>query len=111
LKQIVAPLALAILAPAFAAGMSTAPTAARPTPKAAMHDCLIERTFPAGALRGLDNAANTKVNAYGAIAGVRWVQSYAGANETKTSCGYEAPSEATVSKAAELNPLPIESIA
>jgi Protein of unknown function (DUF4242) len=71
---------------------------------------LIERTFPAGALKGLDTATKKKVNANNASVGVRWVQSYANADETKTFCVYEGPSEAAVRKAAELNKLPVDSI-
>jgi hypothetical protein len=41
---------------------------------------------------------------------VRWVQSYANADETKTFCVYEGPSEDAVRKAAELNKLPVDSI-
>jgi len=42
--------------------------------------------------------------------GVRWVESYANADETKTFCVYEGPNEAAVRKAAELNKLPVDSI-
>jgi Protein of unknown function (DUF4242) len=75
-----------------------------------VHRYLVERTFPAGALKGLDAATKKKVNANNATVGVRWVQSYANADETKTFCVYEGPSEAAVRKAAELNKLPVDSI-
>lgn len=75
-----------------------------------VHRYLIERTFPPGALKGLDAATKKKVNANNESVGVRWVQSYANADETKTFCVYEAPSEAAVRKAAELNKLPVDSI-
>ncbi len=78
--------------------------------KVAVHRYLIERTFPAGALKGLDAATKKKVNANNASVGVKWVQSYANADETKTFCVYEGPSEAAVRKAAELNKLPVDSI-
>jgi hypothetical protein len=75
-----------------------------------VHRYLIERTFPAGALEGLDAATKEKVNSNNASVGVRWVQSYANAAKTKTYCIYEGPSEAAVRKAAELNKLPVDSV-
>ncbi|MCX7056952.1 MAG: DUF4242 domain-containing protein [Proteobacteria bacterium] len=78
--------------------------------KSPLHRYLIERTFPAGALKGLDAATKKKVNDNNASVGVRWVQSYANADETKTYCVYEGPSEAAVRKAAELNKLPVDSV-
>ncbi len=73
---------------------------------------LIERTFPPGALAGLDAATKEKVNTNNASVGVRWVRSYANANadKTKTHCIYEGPSEAAVRRAAALNALPVDSI-
>jgi hypothetical protein len=97
-----------LLTPAFAAGVIAQP-AASPV-KNSMHRYLVERTFPAGALKGLDAATKKKVNANNATVGVRWVQSYANADETKTFCVYEGPSEAAVREAAELNKLPVDSI-
>jgi hypothetical protein len=82
--------------------------AAQPAPK--VHRYLIERTFPAGALAGLDAATKAKVNNNNASLGVRWVQSYANADKTKTFCVYEGPSEAAVRQAAELNGLPVDSV-
>jgi hypothetical protein len=79
-------------------------------PAPATHRYLIERTFPAGALEGLDAATKAKVNSNNASVGVRWVQSYANAAKTKTYCVYEGPSEAAVRKAAELNGLPVDSV-
>jgi hypothetical protein len=79
--------------------------------KPATHRYLVERSFPAGALKGLDAATKAKVNANNASVGVRWVQSYANADETHTYCIYEGPSEAAVRKAAELNKLPVDSVA
>ena len=75
-----------------------------------VHRYVIERTFPAGALEGLDAATKDKVNTNNASVGVRWVQSYANAAKTKTYCVYEGPSEAAVRKAAELNGLPVDSV-
>lgn len=75
-----------------------------------MHRYLIERTFPARALEGLDAATKAKVNANNASVGVRWVTSYANGDRTRTFCIYEGPSEAAIRKSAELNGLPIDSI-
>jgi hypothetical protein len=97
-----------LLTPVFATGV-LAQTEAPPA-KTPVHRYLIERTFPAGALKGLDAATKKKVNANNASVGVRWVQSYANADETKTFCVYEGPSEAAVRKAAELNKLPVDSV-
>jgi hypothetical protein len=57
-----------------------------------------------------EQATKKQVNANNASVGVRWIQSYANADETKTFCIYEGPSEAAVRKAAELNKLPVDSI-
>jgi hypothetical protein len=103
---------------ALAAGLlSVAAFAAEPAKTAAdsqtapkVHRYLIERTFPAGALEGLDAATKEKVNSNNASVGVRWVQSYANAAKTKTYCIYEGPNEAAVRKAAQLNKLPVDSV-
>jgi hypothetical protein len=81
-----------------------------PTQPAKMHRYIIERTFPRGALDHLDSSTKAKVNQNNTVAGVRWVQSYANPDETKTYCIYEGPNEAAVRKAAELNSLPVDSI-
>jgi hypothetical protein len=107
MKRLIAGLLLCAATQAFAAD-EPAPPAAQPP--VVMHRYLIERTFPAGALKGLDAATKKKVNANNASVGVRWVQSYANADETKTFCVYEGPSEAAVRKAAELNKLPVDSV-
>jgi Protein of unknown function (DUF4242) len=107
-KRIIALASVLVFAGAFAADPPT-PSAA-PVAKPAAHRYLIERTFPAGALAGLDAATKRKVNANNASVGVRWVESYANAATTKTFCIYEGPSEAAVRKAAALNKLPVDSI-
>jgi hypothetical protein len=108
MKKLIAILSILALSPALAS--EPAAPAQSPVAKAGTHRYLIERTFPAGALKGLDAATKQKVNANNASVGVRWVQSYANADETKTFCIYEGPSEAAVRKAAELNKLPVDSI-
>ena len=74
------------------------------------HRYLIERTFPPGALDGLDAATKAKVNANNASVGVSWVKSYANADKTKTYCIYEGPSEEAIRESARLNSLPIDRI-
>lgn len=71
---------------------------------------LIERTFPAGALDGLDAEAKARVNANNAAAGVRWIKSFASSDQTKTFCVYEGPSEDAIRQAAALNGLPVDSV-
>lgn len=90
-----------LLAPAFAAD---APA------RTATHRYMIERTFPAGALEGLDAEVKAKVNANNAKVGVRWLHSYANEDKTRTYCLYEGPSESAIRESAKLNALPIDSI-
>jgi hypothetical protein len=108
MKMLISLWSFLLLSPAFAADPPAQP-AASPA-KSSEHRYLVERTFPAGALKGLDAATKKKVNANNASVGVRWVESYANADETKTFCVYEGPSEAAIRKAAELNKLPVDSI-
>lgn len=108
MKHLIAATLLALALPALADAPATGPAAA-PSPTAT-HRYVVERTFPAGALAGLDAATKQKVNATNASVGVRWVESFANADQTKTYCIYEGPSEAAVRKAAELNRLPVDSI-
>jgi hypothetical protein len=108
MKTLIALSATLILARAFAAdGPAPAPAA---SPGPAIHRYLIERTFPPGALAGLDATAKAKVNATNAEFGVRWVTSYANADETKTYCIYEGPSEIAVRKAATANNIPVDTV-
>ena len=90
----------------FIAGSSLAATAAEPAP--ATHRFLIERTFPAGAIDGVDAAVKQKVNANNKSLDVNWEKSYANAEKTKTYCVYTGPSEAAVREAAKLNGLPVD---
>jgi Protein of unknown function (DUF4242) len=103
LAAIVGPLLVAL---ALLASAQTPPAA----PGNGTHRYVVERTFPAGALDGLDAALKAKVNANNARYGVHWVMSYANAAKTKTYCIYEAPSEIAIRKAATANALPIDSI-
>lgn len=82
--------------------------AVEPAPVA--HRYLVERTFPEGALDGVDAAAKAKVNAGNQSLGVGWEKSYTNANKTKTFCIYNGPSEAAVRDAAKLNGLPVDNV-
>jgi hypothetical protein len=108
MKKLIAVVGCLLFASAFAG--EPAKTAAATQPSPSVHRYLIERTFPAGALEGLDAATKAKVNSNNASLGVRWIQSYANADKTKTFCVYEGPNEAAVRKAAELNKLPVDSV-
>jgi hypothetical protein len=90
------------------AGSAMAATAAEPSQTT--HRYLVERTFPAGALDGVDAAAKAKVNENNATLNVTWEKSYANADKTKTYCVYDGPSEAAVREAAKLNGLPVDNV-
>ncbi len=101
---------LIALAAVLAATAALADGPATVAPPAAVHRYLIERTFPPGALAGLDAAAKARVNSTNARFGVRWVTSYANADETRTFCIYEGPSEAAVREAARANGIPVDAV-
>ena len=106
MKIVTATLAVLLAAPAWG-GDSPAATG---EDAAQVHRYVIERTFPPGALDGLDAAAKARVNANNASVGVSWITSLANADRTKTYCVYEGPSEAAIRQAAALNNLPVDSI-
>jgi Protein of unknown function (DUF4242) len=91
-----------------AAVMTISGSCMAPVPAPATRRFLIERTFPVGALAGVDAAAKQKVNANNKSLGVAWEKSYANANKTRTYCIYTAPSEEAVRQAAKLNGLPVD---
>jgi len=74
------------------------------------HRYVIERSFPKGALDGLDADAKAQVNRNNAQFGVKWVMSYANADRTRTFCIYEGPSEDAIRAAAKANKLPVDSV-
>jgi hypothetical protein len=84
--------------------------AAPAEPPRATQRYLIERTFPEGALDGVDAAAKKKVNDNNATLNVTWEKSYANADKTKTYCVYDGPSETAVREAAKLNGLPVDNV-
>jgi hypothetical protein len=103
-------LACLLIGAAFAGEPTLHSHASSPTAGTSMHRYIVERTFPAGALAGLDAATKARVNARNASVGVRWVKSYATADKTRTFCIYEGPSEQAVRKAAALNHLPVDRV-
>ena len=88
--------------------VDTAP--AVPLPAKGMHRYMVVRTFPAGALAGLDAAGKKAVNKCNSEHGVRWVYSYANADKTKTFCIYDSPSEQAIQDAATANKIPVDYI-
>ena len=74
------------------------------------HRYLVERTFPAGALDGVDATVKKKVNANNQSLDVNWEKSYTNADKTKTYCVYDGPTPASIQRAATANGLPIDSI-
>ena len=79
-------------------------------PKPAMRRYLITRTFPAGALDGVDAAVKKQVNENNKAVDVTWERSYANADKTKTFCIYNGPNEAAIREAAKRNSLPVDTV-
>ena len=71
---------------------------------------MILRTFPAGALDGVNADVKKVVNDNNQVLGVTWEHSYANADKTKTFCVYSGPSEVAVREAAKRNNLPVDSV-
>jgi hypothetical protein len=95
---------------AMLAGSAFAADKATPAAAVATHRYIVERTFPRGALDGLDSAKKAEVNRTNARFGVRWLTSYANADQTRTFCVYEGPDEGAIRNAATANSLPVDSI-
>jgi len=74
------------------------------------HRYIIQRTFPQGALAGLDAATKAKVNQTNARFGVKWLMSFANGDKTTTFCVYEGPTEAAIRAAAAANHLPVDAV-
>ena len=94
--------------PAPAAVASPAPAVAAPA--AGLKRYMVVRTFPAGALAGLDAAGERAVNQTNAKYSVNWVHSYANADKTRTYCIYEGPDEKAIRDAAAANRIPVDEI-
>lgn len=99
-----------LLAARALAGCEAAGDPAKVDPGPANHRYVIERTYPPGALDGLDEVTKAQVNANNAKVGVRWITSYTNADRTKTFCIYYGPSEDAIRLAAALNKLPVDRI-
>lgn len=69
MKTLTALWGILLVGATFAAGAQSQPPAAT---DGTIHRYLVERTFPAGALAGLDTATKEKVNAKNTSVGVRW---------------------------------------
>lgn len=76
----------------------------------ANHRYVVQRSFPKGALDGLDAATKAKVNQTNARFRVKWLMSFANGDKTKTFCIYEGPTEDAIRYAAAANHLPVDSI-
>jgi predicted dinucleotide-utilizing enzyme len=74
------------------------------------HRYVVQRSFPKGALDGLDAATKARVNQTNARFGVKWLMSFANGDRTKTFCIYEGPTEDAIRLAAGANHLPVDSI-
>ncbi len=97
----------------LAAGLALAGAAAIAATQAntgTAHRYLVQRSFPKGALDGLDAAQKAEVNRNNAKYGVTWVMSFATPDKTKTYCIYLSPSEAAIRSAAAANRLPVDAI-
>ena len=112
LRTILTALTLVVVALALpAVGWSqTEEEAATEQAEPATHRYMVVRTFPAGALEGLDEAGKQQVVDNNDANGVRWIRSYASADLTKTFCVYEGPSEEAIRRAAEANQIPIDDV-
>jgi len=90
------------------AAVKADPAPAVSAPRTGMHRYMVVRTFPAGALDGLDAAGKKQVNTTNTGKDVRWIHSYANADKTKTFCIYEGPTEQAVRDAASANKIPVD---
>ncbi|MGS1079700.1 DUF4242 domain-containing protein [Pseudoxanthomonas beigongshangi] len=104
-------LAVAALCALALAGFAAAnATSAKSGAASANHRYLIQRSFPKGALDGLDAATKAKVNQTNARFGVKWLMSFANGDKTKTFCVYEGPTEEAIRQAAQANHLPVDTV-
>src|SRR5277367_6404686 len=110
MKSLIAALCALVFTNVFAIDAAAPAAQSAPSSTDDVHRFIIERTFPAGALDGLDASVKKKVNANNASVGVEWKKSYANESKTRTFCVYDGPSEAAVRKAATLNGLPIDRV-
>lgn len=86
------------------------PAPAAPVPAFGHRRFMVVRTFPAGALDGLDAKTKQTVNENNSRHEAKWVFSFANADKTKTFCVYDGVSEQAVRMAAKANGLPVDYI-
>jgi hypothetical protein len=111
MKTLVALVPVMLCASAFAADMpAKSGASAKAAAGSEVHRYVVERTFPKGALEGLNSEGKAKVNANNSKFGVEWVTSYATDDKTKTYCIYKAPNEAAVREAAKANGIPVDKV-
>lgn len=103
-------LSLLLALPVLGFAASEPPETQAQTTSTASHRYIIKRTFPAGALDGLDAATKARINANNAKFDVKWLMSYANADKTVTYCIYEGPSKLAIREAARANAIPVDSI-
>ena len=101
-------LACAALCAAALSGLALASTG--DVAGGAKHRYMIQRSFPAGALSGLDADAKAKVNQTNAKYGVKWLMSFANGDKSSTFCVYDGPDPEAIRRAAGDNNLPLERI-
>jgi len=107
MRTLIAILACLSATNALAAEEGSTTPATQPAP---MHRYLIQRTFPKGALEGIDATAKAHVNAVNAQYNVHWVMSYENPEKTRTYCIYDGPNEESVRAAAKANNQPVDSV-
>ena len=88
----------------------TAAMAADPAVPAVDHRFIVERSFPKGALEGLDATRKQQINATNARFGVKWEMSYANEDKTATYCVYDAPNEKAIRDAAAANGIAVDKV-
>src|SRR5262245_16191609 len=91
-------------------GVSAAPAPAVPAPAAGRKRFIVVRTFPAGAIDGVEAAAKKHINETNSTFDVKWVQSFANADKTRTYCVYDAPNEQAIRDAAKANKIPVDDV-
>lgn len=103
--------AIAMTIAGLGAGGTHAAQSAQPAESAPeIHRYLVERSFPPGAIAGVDAAAKQKVNVNNSTRNVTWVKSYMNPDQTKTYCVYKGPSEQAVRDVAGMNGLPVDNV-
>lgn len=107
-RNILLALLLSLPAPGFAAPAHQGAQARQMA--GVNHRYIVKRTFPAGALDGLNSAMKARIGANNARFGVKWLMSYANADRTVTYCIYEGPSKEAIRQAAKANAIPVDSI-